>query len=142
MLGDGDFCMGATAIWTAVRHRIPLLVLINNNRSYFNDELHQETMARPRGREPKNRWIGQRLADPRPTSPSWPRRRAPSASGRSPAPADVEAAIEKGVRGAQGRRRLRDRLPRRAAGRPLRRHRPSRDVRLRQLYRRLGGADV
>ena len=23
MLGDGDFCMGATAIWTAVRHRIP-----------------------------------------------------------------------------------------------------------------------
>ena len=27
MLGDGDFCMGATAIWTAVRHRIPLLVL-------------------------------------------------------------------------------------------------------------------
>ena len=33
MLGDGDFCMGVTAIWTAVRHRIPLLVLINNNRS-------------------------------------------------------------------------------------------------------------
>ena len=48
MLGDGDFCMGATAIWTAVRHRIPLLVLINNNRSYFNDELHQETVARRR----------------------------------------------------------------------------------------------
>ena len=41
MLGDGDFCMGATAIWSAVKHRIPLLVLINNNRSYFNDELHK-----------------------------------------------------------------------------------------------------
>ena len=51
MLGDGDFCMGVTAIWTAVRHRIPLLVLVNNNRSYFNDELHQETVARTRGRE-------------------------------------------------------------------------------------------
>ena len=50
MLGDGDFCMGVTAIWTAVRHRIPLLVLINNNRSYFNDELHQDTVARTRGR--------------------------------------------------------------------------------------------
>ncbi len=25
MLGDGDFCMGATAIWSAAQHRIPLL---------------------------------------------------------------------------------------------------------------------
>src|SRR5215470_2314136 len=66
MLGDGDYCMGVTAIWTAVRHRIPLLVLINNNRSYFNDELHQETVARTRGREAKNRWIGLRMEDPVP----------------------------------------------------------------------------
>jgi thiamine pyrophosphate-dependent acetolactate synthase large subunit-like protein len=66
MLGDGDFCMGATAIWTAVRHRIPLLVLVNNNRSYFNDELHQDTVARMRGREVKNRWIGLRMEDPAP----------------------------------------------------------------------------
>jgi len=66
MLGDGDFCMGATAIWTAARHRIPLLVLVNNNRSYFNDELHQDTVARTRGRETKNRWIGLRLENPNP----------------------------------------------------------------------------
>ena len=66
MLGDGDFCMGATAIWTAARHRIPLLILINNNRSYFNDELHQENVARTRGREVKNRWIGLRMEDPVP----------------------------------------------------------------------------
>jgi thiamine pyrophosphate-dependent acetolactate synthase large subunit-like protein len=64
MLGDGDFLMGSSALWTAVRHRIPLLVLINNNRSYFNDELHQETMARRRDRNPTNRWIGQRIGDP------------------------------------------------------------------------------
>src|SRR5262249_55001558 len=66
MLGDGDFCMGATAIWTAVRHRIPLLVLVNNNRSYFNDELHQDTVARTRGRNVNNRWIGLRMEDPAP----------------------------------------------------------------------------
>src|SRR5207244_238644 len=66
MLGDGDFCMGATAIWSAARHRIPLLVLINNNRSYFNDELHQDNVARTRGREVKNRWIGLRMEDPVP----------------------------------------------------------------------------
>jgi thiamine pyrophosphate-dependent acetolactate synthase large subunit-like protein len=54
--------MGGHAVWTAARHRIPLLVLLNNNRSYFNDELHQETVAVKRGREPANRWIGQRMA--------------------------------------------------------------------------------
>ena len=66
VLGDGDFAMGLSAVWTAVRHRIPLLILVNNNRSYFNDELHQETVAARRGREPANRWIGQRLSDPEP----------------------------------------------------------------------------
>jgi thiamine pyrophosphate-dependent acetolactate synthase large subunit-like protein len=83
MLGDGDFCMGVTAIWTAVRHRIPLLVLINNNRSYFNDELHQETVARTRGREARTAGSACAWRIRRPISPSSPRRKARSGSGRS-----------------------------------------------------------
>ncbi len=62
--GDGDFCMGVTALWTAVHYRIPLLVVVCNNRSFFNDELHQERVARIRNRPPENRWIGQRISDP------------------------------------------------------------------------------
>jgi thiamine pyrophosphate-dependent acetolactate synthase large subunit-like protein len=62
--GDGDFCMGVTAIWTAVHYRIPLLLVVCNNRSFFNDELHQERVARIRNRPPENRWIGQRISDP------------------------------------------------------------------------------
>jgi thiamine pyrophosphate-dependent acetolactate synthase large subunit-like protein len=62
--GDGDFCMGATALWTAVHYRIPLLMVVCNNRSFFNDELHQERVARIRNRPPENRWIGQRISDP------------------------------------------------------------------------------
>ena len=62
--GDGDFCMGVTAIWTAVHYRIPLLFVVCNNRSFFNDELHQERVARIRSRPPENRWIGQRISDP------------------------------------------------------------------------------
>jgi thiamine pyrophosphate-dependent acetolactate synthase large subunit-like protein len=62
--GDGDYCMGVTAIWTAVHYRIPLLVIVCNNRSFFNDELHQERVARIRNRPPENRWIGQRISDP------------------------------------------------------------------------------
>jgi thiamine pyrophosphate-dependent acetolactate synthase large subunit-like protein len=64
VLGDGDFLMGVTALWTATRYRVPLLVVVANNRSFFNDELHQERVARERGRPVENRWIGQRIADP------------------------------------------------------------------------------
>jgi thiamine pyrophosphate-dependent acetolactate synthase large subunit-like protein len=62
--GDGDFLMGATALWTAVHYNIPLLLIVANNRSFFNDELHQERVARMRNRPVENRWIGQRIADP------------------------------------------------------------------------------
>ena len=62
--GDGDFLMGATSIWTAVHYRIPLLIIVANNRSYYNDEVHQERVARMRDRPVENKWIGQRIADP------------------------------------------------------------------------------
>jgi thiamine pyrophosphate-dependent acetolactate synthase large subunit-like protein len=64
VLGDGDFLMGVTALWTAVRNNVPLLVVVANNRSFFNDELHQERVARQRGRPVENRWIGQAIRDP------------------------------------------------------------------------------
>ena len=62
--GDGDFLMGATALWTATHYRIPLLLVVANNQSFFNDEVHQERMARMRNRPVENKWIGQRMVDP------------------------------------------------------------------------------
>ena len=62
--GDGDFLMGVTAIWTAVHYRIPLLFVVANNRSFYNDEVHQERVARMRARPVENKWIGQRIDDP------------------------------------------------------------------------------
>ena len=97
VLGDGDFCMGVTAIWTAVRHRIPLLVLINNNQSYFNDELHQDTVARTRGREAKNRWIGLRMEDPAPDIAKLAEAQGAVGIGPVKTAAEVKAAISKGV---------------------------------------------
>ena len=66
VIGDGDYLMGVNALWTASHQRVPLLLVIANNRSYFNDEVHQERMARQRGRPVENKWIGQRLDDPPP----------------------------------------------------------------------------
>jgi thiamine pyrophosphate-dependent acetolactate synthase large subunit-like protein len=62
--GDGDFLMGVTALWTAAHYKIPLLIVVANNRSFFNDELHQERVARIRNRPVENRWIGQRISEP------------------------------------------------------------------------------
>jgi hypothetical protein len=39
-------------------------MIVCNNRSYYNDELHQERVAVSRGRPAENRWIGQRISDP------------------------------------------------------------------------------
>src|SRR5262249_3536755 len=62
--GDGDYLMSATSIWTAVHYRIPLLIVVANNRSFYNDEVHQERMAVQRKRPVENKWIGQRMGDP------------------------------------------------------------------------------
>jgi thiamine pyrophosphate-dependent acetolactate synthase large subunit-like protein len=62
--GDGDFLMGVTALWTAAHYRIPLLIVVANNRSFYNDEVHQERVARMRNRPVENKWIGQRMSDP------------------------------------------------------------------------------
>ncbi len=66
MLGDGDFLMTSNSLWTAAKYQIPLLVVVLNNHSYYNDEEHQERMARWRQRPIENKGIGIRIEDPAP----------------------------------------------------------------------------
>lgn len=64
VLGDGDFLMNASAIWTGINQKVPLLIVVLNNRSFYNDEVHQETVARERGRPPENKHVGIVMHDP------------------------------------------------------------------------------
>lgn len=64
VVGDGDFVMGSSAIWTASHMDIPLLFVVANNRAYYNDVDHQERVAVARKREPANKWIGQFMSEP------------------------------------------------------------------------------
>ena len=64
MLGDGDYVMSAGALWSAVHYRAPLLMVINNNTTWGNDEKHQLEVASMRGRPQENAWIGQRMLHP------------------------------------------------------------------------------
>ena len=64
IIGDGDFLMATTAVWTAVHYKVPLLIVINNNTSWYNDEEHQAKIAKTRGRPPENAHIGTTTRNP------------------------------------------------------------------------------
>lgn len=64
VLGDGDTMMAASAFWTAAHYKLPFVAIVSNNRSFFNDEIHQERVARQRQRPVENKWIGQRIDEP------------------------------------------------------------------------------
>jgi thiamine pyrophosphate-dependent acetolactate synthase large subunit-like protein len=95
--GDGDFLMGVTAIWTAVHYKIPLLFVLANNRSFYNDELHQERMARMRNRPVENKWIGQRMSDPEVDLAAMGRAQGAQGFGPITSPADLAPALVKAI---------------------------------------------
>jgi acetolactate synthase-1/2/3 large subunit len=63
---DGDLMYDAGALWVATRHRIPMLAVMVNNRSYQNDWAHQVHMAHERGNPVEKASIGLLLDDPAP----------------------------------------------------------------------------
>jgi acetolactate synthase I/II/III large subunit len=97
VLGDGDFLMGGTALWTAAHYRLPLLIVVANNSSFYNDVVHQERMAAQRGRPAKNSWIGQAITEPEPDLPAFARslgfHAAGQVSDRSALPAALAEAV-------------------------------------------------
>jgi thiamine pyrophosphate-dependent acetolactate synthase large subunit-like protein len=102
IMGDGDFLMGCTALWTATHYQLPCLILVANNRSFFNDELHQERVAKARGRPVANRWIGQRIDEPDIDLAMMARAQGAEGIGPVARIEELPAAIERGVRLAQG----------------------------------------
>jgi thiamine pyrophosphate-dependent acetolactate synthase large subunit-like protein len=64
VLGDGETLASPQAFWTAAHHRIPVLFVVANNQTYFNDEEHQDRVAVTRARPRENRWVGQRMDQP------------------------------------------------------------------------------
>jgi acetolactate synthase-1/2/3 large subunit len=63
---DGDLMYDLGALWVAAHHRIPLLVVMFNNRAYYNDWEHQQRMARLRETALERAHIGMELDDPPP----------------------------------------------------------------------------
>ena len=66
MQPDGDLMFDAGAMWVAAKHKIPLLVVMYNNRAYYNDWEHQIRMAKLRGTPVERAHIGMDMDGPAP----------------------------------------------------------------------------
>ena len=97
ILGDGDFLMGVTALWTATHYRIPCLMLVANNRSFYNDELHQERVAKERSRQVENKWIGQRIDEPDIDLAAMARAQGAAGIGPVKSISELKNAVEKAI---------------------------------------------
>jgi thiamine pyrophosphate-dependent acetolactate synthase large subunit-like protein len=101
VLGDGDFLMANTAVWTAAHYHIPCLIVVCNNRSFFNDELHQERVAKERSRPVENRWIGMRIGDPDIDLAAMAKSMGAVGIGPVTRPVDLQRAIDQGIETVQ-----------------------------------------
>jgi thiamine pyrophosphate-dependent acetolactate synthase large subunit-like protein len=100
LVGDGDYLMGITALWTAAHYRLPCVLVVCNNRSFYNDEAHQERVARMRGRPVENKWIGQRINEPDIDLALLAVAQGAKGIGPVTDPAQLSSAIAQGVRAA------------------------------------------
>jgi thiamine pyrophosphate-dependent acetolactate synthase large subunit-like protein len=100
LVGDGDYLMGITALWTAAHYRLPCVMVVCNNRSFYNDEAHQERVARMRGRPVENKWIGQRINEPDIDLALLAVAQGAKGIGPVTDPAKLSSAIAQGVRAA------------------------------------------
>ena len=63
---DGDLMFDVGALWVASRYQLPLLVVMFNNRAYYNDWEHQERLAEQRGTPIERARIGMAIDEPEP----------------------------------------------------------------------------
>lgn len=63
---DGDLMFDLGALWMPIKYEIPMLVVMYNNRAYYNDWAHQIHMAHLRGTDPSRAYIGMDLEAPSP----------------------------------------------------------------------------
>lgn len=61
---DGDTLYAPGVLWTAAHHKIPLLMLMHNNRCYHQEIMHVQRMAAIHNRPQATARIGTEITDP------------------------------------------------------------------------------
>ena len=94
---DGDLMFDAGALWVAAKHKIPMLVVMYNNRAYYNDWEHQKRMAHHRGTALDRAHIGMDMDTPEPDFATMAKSMGWYAEGPITDPNDVNAALKRAI---------------------------------------------
>jgi benzoylformate decarboxylase/acetolactate synthase-1/2/3 large subunit len=92
---DGDLMFDVGALWVASRYQLPLLVVMFNNRAYYNDWEHQEKLAAQRGTPVERAHIGMAISEPAPDFATVAQGFGWYAEGPVTDPAAVEEAVRR-----------------------------------------------
>jgi thiamine pyrophosphate-dependent acetolactate synthase large subunit-like protein len=95
---DGDLLMTSSSLWTAAKHRIPLLMVLHNNQSFYNSEEHGIEVAKYRNRPVENAGIGTHVDDPEVDYAKMAQSFGVHAEGPIRRSADLRPALERAVK--------------------------------------------
>ena len=94
---DGDLLFTNSALWTAASYSVPLLMIMTNNRTYYNDEAHQEHVALARSRPVENKGVGMRMEVPPVDFATLARSFGVYSEGPIEDPADIQPAVRRAL---------------------------------------------
>jgi acetolactate synthase-1/2/3 large subunit len=94
---DGDALFTPEALWTAANQEVPLLIVMDNNRAYFNSVKHANRVVSRRGRPRENAEVGTTIGAPFVDFATMARSFGVSGAGPIAEPADLPAAIAEAV---------------------------------------------
>ena len=94
---DGDLMFDPGALWVAAKYKIPMLVVMYNNRAYYNDWEHQIRMARHRGTPVERAYIGMDIMKPEVDFAGLARSMGWHAEDRIETGDDVAAALRRAI---------------------------------------------
>jgi thiamine pyrophosphate-dependent acetolactate synthase large subunit-like protein len=94
---DGDLMVANGVLWTAAHHRIPLLILMHNNRAYHQEVMGIQGLANRHNRGIDRIGIGTKIDDPNIDYAKLAQAMGVSAEGPIADPKDLGAAIRRGI---------------------------------------------
>jgi thiamine pyrophosphate-dependent acetolactate synthase large subunit-like protein len=94
---DGDLLFDPGALWTVANLKLPMLVVMYNNRAYYNDWEHQLRVAEKRGTDKAKANIGMDLSEPAPDFAMLARSFGWYSEGPIENPTDVGPALRRAI---------------------------------------------
>jgi len=94
---DGDLMYAPGVLWTAAHHRIPLLMVMHNNRAYHQELMHLQRMANRHNRGVERAHIGTTITDPNIDYAKMAQGLGVYAEGPIEKPADLGPALKRAI---------------------------------------------